>query len=130
MPEGPSILIAKDVLTPLIKGKVILAATGNAKVDLGSLEKQKVVNVLSWGKHLLICLPNCTIKIHFLMFGSYSIDEQTKKDRSVRLRLSFKKRTVYFYTCSVRLITTDLDSVYDWETDVLSDQWQLKLPFL
>jgi len=57
------------------------------------------------------------------MFGSYSIDEHTKKDSSVRLRLVFAKHTIYFYTCSVKLLLEDVNSIYDWETDVLSDLW-------
>jgi len=126
MPEGPSILIGKEVLILLIKGKVIREVSGNAKIDLSALVSKKVLDILSWGKHLLILLPSCTIKIHFLMFGSYSIDEQTKPDNRVRLKLKFAKHSVYFYTCSVRLITTDLDTLYDWESDVLNDKWNAR----
>ncbi len=123
MPEGPSILIIKEIIEPLFKGKKIIAASGNAKIDMQQLEGKKIIAIRTWGKHLLICLPACTIRIHFLMFGSYSLDEQTKQERSVRLKLSFDKRSLYFYTCSVRLLTEDLDSLYDWEADVLSDKW-------
>jgi endonuclease-8 len=123
MPEGPSILIIKEIIEPLFTGKKITAATGNAKIDMQQLEGKKITAIRTWGKHLLICLPACTIRVHFLMFGSYSLDEQTKQDRSVRLKLSFTKRAIYFYTCSVRLLTEDLDTLYDWEADVLSDKW-------
>jgi endonuclease-8 len=77
--------------------------------------EKKVADIRTWGKHLLICLSTCTIKVHFLMFGSYSIDEQTKPDNRVRLKLQFPKNTIYFYTCSVRLITPAIDALYDWE---------------
>lgn len=57
------------------------------------------------------------------MFGSYSIDEQTKPDSRVRLKLVFAHHKIFFYTCSVKLITTDLDELYDWDADVLNDKW-------
>ncbi len=123
MPEGPSILIIKEIIAPLFTGKKITAVAGNAKIDMRQLEGQKISAIRSWGKHLLIGLPSCTIRIHFLLFGSYSLDTQTKQDRSVRLKLSFGKRALYFYNCSVRLLMEDLDTLYDWEADVLSDKW-------
>ena len=89
MPEGPSILIVKDILAPQITGKKILNASGNAKIDMAQLLNKKIIELRSWGKHLLIILPDCTIRIHFLLFGTYSIDEQTKPDRSLRLKLEF-----------------------------------------
>ena len=123
MPEGPSIYIIKNLLHPQIKGKKIIGASGNAKIDMEQLQAKKVVKVQSWGKHLLIVLPNCTIRIHFLMFGTYSVDVQTKPDRSLRLKLEFSNKEIYFYTCSVKLLFGDIDSLYDWEGDVLNEKW-------
>src|SRR5688572_1815240 len=123
MPEGPSILIIKNILAPQITGKKILGASGNAKIDMAQLVNKKVVKVQSWGKHLLISVPGCTIRIHFLMFGTYSMDEQTKPDKSLRLKLDFGKKQIYFYTCSVKLLDGDVNSLYDWEGDVLGDKW-------
>lgn len=123
MPEGPSILIAKEAIAPICKGKKIISATGNAKIEMGELINEKITDVRTWGKHLLICLPTETIRIHFLMFGSYSIDKHIKLDRSLRLKLQTAKNAVYFYTCSVRLLPGDIDEYYDWKADVLSPVW-------
>ena len=57
------------------------------------------------------------------MFGSYNVDEHIKLDRSLRLALTAGKHTIYFYTCSVRILEGDIDELYDWETDLLSDKW-------
>lgn len=122
MPEGPSIIILKEAIQRF-KGEKIKAASGNAKLDIGSFEGQKVKDFRSWGKQFFICLEKTTIRIHFLLFGSYSLDEQTKPDKSLRLHLGFSNGSVYFYTCSVRVIEGDLDALYDWEADVLSDAW-------
>jgi endonuclease-8 len=62
-----------------------------------------------------------TIRIHLLMFGSYRIDE--RKEAAPRLSLQFDEGELNFYSCSVRLLEGDLDELYDWRTDVMSDAW-------
>src|ERR1700729_2880237 len=99
MPEGPSIVILKEQLQKF-SGKKILEAEGNTKVDLSGIPGSKITAIKSWGKHLLIVLPRQTIRIHFLLFGSYSIDEKTKP--TPRLHLKFKTGDFYFYPCSVK----------------------------
>src|SRR6185436_13367197 len=122
MPEGPSMVILKEAMQPFI-GKKILEARGNAKIDMGRLLQKKILNIKTWGKQFFICLPNTTIRIHFLMFGSSSIGEQTRPDKSLRLGLRFSKGSTFFYTCAVRLIDEPIDPLYDWEADVMSDKW-------
>jgi endonuclease-8 len=106
-----------------LKGKKINAARGNSKIDIPGLVGKKIVDVRSWGKHLLICLPDQTLRIHFLMFGSYNVDAHIKKDQSLRLALTAGKHTVYFYTCAIRVLEGDLDKIYDWEADILNPAW-------
>ena len=122
MPEGPSLVIFKEAVQSFI-GKKILEARGNAKIDMTLLPKEKILDLRTWGKQFFICLEEITIRVHFLMFGSYSIGEQTKPDKSLRLALLFSKGAIYFYTCSVKLVEGSLDSLYDWEADVMSDKW-------
>ena len=123
MPEGPSIFILKELITPIFKGKKIIEAFGNAKIEMHHLAGKKIKDIRCWGKQLLIYTEKEIIRIHLLMFGSYSIDENKKPARSLRLALVVAKHTVYFYTCSVRLLPADVDQLYDWEADVLSDEW-------
>jgi endonuclease VIII len=122
MPEGPSIVILKEFVLPF-KGKIIRSVKGNAKIEMDQLLNKKVLDFRSWGKQFFICVKDLNIRIHFLMFGSYSLNTQTKPDKSLRLGIGFAKGAIYFYTCSVRLIKEDLDKLYDWKADVLSDQW-------
>jgi endonuclease VIII len=123
MPEGPSMVIIKETITPFFKGKKIISARGNAKIDMAQLGNKKIRDIRTWGKQLFFMLPNCQVGIHFLLFGSYSMDEQTRPDRSLRLALKTDKHSLYFYTCSVRILPEDVDDMYDWEADVLSDRW-------
>jgi endonuclease-8 len=120
MPEGPSILLVRESLQPFI-GKKIVAAKGNSKIEKSFLVNQKIRDVKSWGKHLLICLDDFTVRIHFLMFGTYLVNE--RKSTPLRLSLEFKKGEINFYTCSVKLVMEPLNEVYDFSADVLSDSW-------
>ncbi len=111
MPEGPSIIIVKEEVQPF-KGKKIIKVEGNSKLDIQRLSGEKIIDFKSWGKHFLICFKNFTVRIHFMMFGSYRINEQ--KEMAPRLRLVFKKGELNFYTCSVKFIDENIDDIYDW----------------
>ena len=126
MPEGPTIVILREE-TRRFEGKVIAKAEGNTKaVDIDSLEGRRIKHIRSFGKQFLIALPNTALRIHFLLFGSYRIDE--RKDAKPRLSLQFKDGgEMNFYACSVRQIDADLDAQYDWRGDVMSEHWDPKL---
>lgn len=124
MPEGPSIVILKELVQPLFKGKEIIAATGNANIDMALLKGKKLIDFKSWGKHFLICTKDATVRIHFLMFGSYAINE--KKDRKPRLHLQFPNGELNFYTCAVKMLEEEPNKVYDWTADVMNKAWDAK----
>jgi endonuclease-8 len=124
MPEGPSLVILRE-LSQSFAGLRITMASGNSKIDKERLVGQRIVALRTWGKHFLIEFQGFAIRIHFLMFGSYCIDE--RKDKPVRLSLLFVGgRELNFYTCAVRYIEGSLDEEYDWSGDVLSEQWDPK----
>ena len=120
MPEGPSIVILKEAVQ-LFKGKKVIKAIGNTKIEKERMNGQKIIDFKSWGKHFLICFPKFTVRIHFMLFGSYRINEE--RNTPVRLRLQFKNGNLDFYACSVQVIDEPLDSVYDWSADVMNDEW-------
>ncbi|MEO6079145.1 MAG: DNA-formamidopyrimidine glycosylase family protein [Steroidobacteraceae bacterium] len=120
MPEGPTIVILREEVARFA-GRKILRAEGNAKIDMSRLVEQKITNFRSWGKHFLVELPEVAVRVHFLMFGSYTID--SRKDREPRLRLTFRGGEINFYSCAVRLVEGALDESYDWTADVMSDEW-------
>ena len=120
MPEGPSIVILKE-LVQSFKGKKIINVEGNSKLDIQQIAGQTITDFKSWGKHFLICLDDFTVRIHFMLFGSYRINE--KKEAKPRLSLQFDDGEINFYTCSVLLIKENIDEVYDWSSDVMNDTW-------
>ncbi|MES2565871.1 MAG: DNA-formamidopyrimidine glycosylase family protein [Bacteroidota bacterium] len=120
MPEGPSIVIIKEELNSF-KGRKILKVEGNSKIDIQRLEKLKINDFKSWGKHFLICFDDFYLRIHLLMFGTYRINE--RKETPPRLLLQFKGAEFSFYTCSVKLIEGDPNDLYDWDSDIMSETW-------
>ncbi|RYD57048.1 MAG: endonuclease [Sphingobacteriales bacterium] len=120
MPEGPSLVMFKEDTVRFI-GKKVLEATGNSKIDMDRIAGQKIIDIKTWGKHFLICFKDFTLRVHFLMFGVYYINE--RKDKQLRLSLRFKDDEWNFYTTAVKWIEEPLDEIYDWSADVMSDSW-------
>lgn len=120
MPEGPTIVLLKEETKHFI-GKQVIAASGTCKIDLETLKGKKIIDIKSWGKHLLICFKGFTIRIHFLMFGSYRINE--RKESEPRLRLTCKNGEMNFYTCAVKYLEGDVNDHYDWTSDVMNKDW-------
>jgi endonuclease-8 len=120
MPEGPSIVILKEELLPF-KGKKVVAIAGNSKIDQQRLIGKKIIDVLSWGKNLILCFDGFFLKLHLLMFGRYTINE--RKALAPRLRLEFSKGEFSFYTCSIQIIEGSADDYYDWSADTMSHLW-------
>lgn len=124
MPEGPSIVILKE-LTQDFVGQVIACAEGNSKIDKLRLVNQRIKSLRSWGKHFLIELDGLALRVHFLMFGSYAINE--RKAAPARLSLQFAKgRELNFYACSIKYVEGNLADSYDWSLDVMSDEWSAR----
>jgi endonuclease-8 len=122
VPEGPSLVILKEESARFV-GQRIVQAQGNTRtIDPARLDHQPILSLRTWGKHFLIELPGFVIRIHFLLFGSYRIDEQ--RDRPPRLALEMEDGgELNFYACSVKELDHDIDTLYDWSADVMSDQW-------
>jgi endonuclease VIII len=124
MPEGPSIVILKEAAKQFV-GRKILEVGGNTKIDKGRLRRQRVIDIRSWGKHFLIEFDGFALRIHFLLFGTYRINE--RRPTPPRLALKFANGELNFYACSVRFIEGELGDVYDWRVDVMSDVWDAAL---
>jgi len=122
MPEGPSILLMKENLQKFVDKKV-MESSGNAKFDKEVLKNKTLKEIRTFGKQTYLIFNEFAVRIHLLMFGSYSIDEQTKPDKNLRLSLVFKKGGIYIYNCSVKLVDLEFLAKIDWEADVMSDQW-------
>lgn len=123
MPEGPSILILKEKTEKFI-GMKIISASGNAKIEMDKLPGLIFEEYKIFGKQSYLVVEPFTIRIHLLMFGSYSVDENSKPERQLRLHLKFENGDLYFYSCSVKLLDSAVLKEIEWNADVLSDDWK------
>jgi len=123
VPEGPTLFILQEETTRFV-GQHIVSAEGNTTaIDPRELVGQPILSLQAWGKHFIIELPTMALRIHFLLFGSYQIDAH-KEGRFKRLGLNMEDGgELNFYACSVKEIDADLDAVYDWSANVMSDTW-------
>jgi endonuclease-8 len=66
-----------------------------------------------------------TLRVHFLLWGSYRIDER-REGSAERLALGFPNGELNLYSSSLKFLEGDLDELYDWGADVMSDAWDPK----
>lgn len=123
MPEGPSIVILKE-LASAFAGKRVLRATGSSRtIDPTRMQGRTVERLESWGKHFLMVFDGFSLRVHFMLFGSYAIDEQ-RPGRAARLHMEFARgRQLNFYACSLQYLEADPAEIYDFSADVMADAW-------
>ena len=121
--EGPSLVILRQEMKRII-GKTIQKAEGNWKQGAEQFTGKKLRWIKTWGKHFLLRIGNVTIRTHFLLWGSYTIDR--RKDRSATLTLQFENGEVNFYSSSIRILEEPVEALYDWRVDVMSRKWDAK----
>jgi endonuclease-8 len=123
MPEGPTLLIASEEAQRFV-GRKVLRVEGNSRaIDIGRMRGQVVREIRTWGKHFLLRFDGFALKVHFMLFGSYRINER-RENAHVRLGLGFSGgEELNFYAASVQYVEGDLAERYDWRADVLSPEW-------
>ena len=117
MPEGPSISFLKHQLQPF-KGKVVKKAGGYGNMPTAWLKGKKLLDIESWGKHLLLVFNNASVKIHLGLFGDVLINERKKVNRS--FYLEFASGEINGYVVRASKLTKPLKEIYDWRTDIMS----------
>lgn len=125
--EGPSLTILREQLEPF-RGERVLRAVGNTTQPKETLTGSTLQCVETWGKQLFLKFspprnsPPIITKIHFLMFGSYRINEP-RPERSPRMELRFRTGIVYFYACSIRFGADEQWRQLDRRVDLMGKLW-------
>lgn len=117
MPEGPSILHLKDELQHF-KSRLVKQAGGYGDMPTAWITGKKLLDIKTWGKHLLLVFTNGTVRIHLGLFGDILINERKKINRS--FFLEFAKGEINGYIVKAIKLDKPLNEIYDWRTDILS----------
>ena len=93
------------------------------------LTARSIDRIETWGKNLFLTFSSSSAKAaplvtktHFLMFGSYRINE-VRPGRTPRLALRFKNGIVSFYSCSIRFFADEYWKSLDPRVDLMSSRW-------
>jgi endonuclease VIII len=109
-------------------GQTILRAEGNWKRggDEGASQftGKRLRWIKTWGKHYIMRIGDTVTRTHFLLWGSYRINE--RKDRSATLSMQFENGEVNFYSSSIKILEEPIEELYDWRVDVMSRKWDAK----
>ena len=120
--EGPSLVILKEQAQPFV-GKIVRTASGASKIDMERIMGQRLTDLKTWGKHFLMVFDDCSIRIHYLMFGNYYLNSK-HPEKEPKLSLFFDNGEWNNYNCAVKILEeTNMDALYDWSTDVLQEAW-------
>jgi endonuclease-8 len=128
--EGPSLLLASEQMQDF-KGQKVFRVAGNTKLDKERLLNKEVMDIFSWGKHLVFQFDTVALRVHFLLFGTYeatvngvSVTGDYKRSRETRLTLEFANGEMKMFNCSLKFYeTSDLKSTYNFKIDIMSPQW-------
>lgn len=120
--EGPGVYLIREKLS-FLEGKKILRVSGNTKENKSLIKNKIVKEVLSFGKRLIFNLGDYYLIIHFLMYGSYRLDEKIK-DKKERLRLYFDDATLNFYNTSIKIKPKE-EFLIDKTVDIMSDSFDV-----
>ena len=121
MPEGPTIVILREEAGKFA-GKRVREVSGNSRQDIQRLKGKTVRAICSWGKHFLLVFDGFVLRIHFMLFGRYRVDDP-REDANPRLTLVFANGRLDLYACSVQFLEGDVDALYDFSRDVMADAW-------
>jgi endonuclease-8 len=124
MPEGPTIVILREEAAQF-EGRTVRDVAGNSKQAIERMQGKRIRALRSWGKHFLVEFDDFSLRIHFMLYGSYRINEERPAPPRLSLRFDGGD-ALNFYACSVKFIEEPLDEVYDWSGDVMNPGWEPK----
>jgi endonuclease VIII len=121
--EGPGVHAIADRLAPLA-GTVVIAVSGKSRFPLVRLIGQQVSRIYPVGKLLFIEVPPCALRVHFLMWGRYRLDEEIP-GKVPKLAIGFGDGSfLRFYASAIALLPSDeVTRLYDPTLDPMDDSW-------
>jgi endonuclease-8 len=116
MPEGPAVLHLRNKLLPFV-GRVVKDAGGYGPMPTAWIKGKKLLDILTWGKHLLFLFPNGTVRVHLMLFGEIVVSQRKKVNRS--FYLEFASGEINGYVVKAEKLPGKPEATYDWRNDIL-----------
>jgi endonuclease VIII len=128
--EGPSLYLAQEQLRGF-RRKPIREVSGNTKIEKERFLGKVVKDIFSWGKHLVFQFDTFGLRVHFLLFGTFTaevdgiaVTGDYKKTQTPRLSFRFDNGVIDMYNCSVKIIEDkNIKKSYDFSIDIMSPAW-------
>jgi endonuclease-8 len=99
VPEGPSLVILKEETARFVGQQIVDASGNTTAIDPADMVGEPILSLRTWGKHFLIELPAIALRIHFLLFGTYRVNER-REGKTPRLSLTTASGDeLNFYAC-------------------------------
>jgi endonuclease-8 len=121
--EGPGVRTIADRLAPLM-GKRVVSIDARSRFPLERLIGESLVRVYPVGKLLFLEFPECTLKIHFLMWGRYRLDGEIL-GKIPKLAVTFDDGAgLRFYASAIALLPNNrIPALYDPSLDPMDPSW-------
>ncbi len=97
--------------------KVVKRAGGYGPMPTNWINGKKLLNILSWRKHLLFVFANGTVRVHLGLFGDVLVNERKKVNHS--FFLEFANGEINGYVVKAQKLKGTPEVVYDWRIDIL-----------
>lgn len=120
--EGPSIVLLREELLPFIGNRITGVGGNTQKIEKDRIKNKVIKDILTWGKQLIFVFDKFSVRVHFLMYGSYRINDR-KPGKKARLCFKTRSGELNFYNCSVKFIEGPLEEAYDWKANLMGDDW-------
>jgi endonuclease-8 len=122
--EGPGVKDIADRLQFAVDERVV-DVSGNTKAAKERLKGARIVAIYSVGKRLVIQAETAALVVHFLMFGTYRVNER-RPDKVPRLSLRLGEGEINFYNCSTQVWPLEALRELDPTADVLSPAFDVE----
>lgn len=125
MPEAPTIRVLAESLQQFAGKKVIAVAGSIDEKIKKTIVDNKIVDIRSYGKQLLIIFKDFTVSAHLMMFGTYTVNAEKKGKLTIGFKV--KDGNFNFYSSSVKFIDKPLEEAFDWRSEVMNERFDKKL---
>jgi len=121
--EGPGVRTIARHLAPLV-GKRIVSIDGRSRFPLGDIRGREVEDIYPIGKLLFLRFTECTLRVHFLMWGRYRLNGEIL-GKVPKLSLTFDDGSILrFYASAIALVgNEEVSQAYDPSLDPMDLAW-------